>query len=54
MPTTAMTSNNPTRPESQVAGSFRDPNGFVFRKEGVLYRQVNERYAPNYDLSIRN
>jgi len=30
--------------------SFRDPCGFVFRQDDVLYRQVNERYREDYDL----
>jgi len=30
-------------------GSFRDPSGFVFYEDGVLYRQVNEIFAPHYD-----
>ena len=30
-------------------GSFRDPAGFVFRRDGVLYRQVNRSYAPTLD-----
>lgn len=34
----------------RIGGSFRDPSGFVFRREGVLYRQVNEAYRSNYDL----
>jgi hypothetical protein len=32
------------------ATSFRDPSGFVFRANGVYYRQVNKIYAANYDL----
>ena len=28
--------------------SFRDPSGFLFIREGVLYRQVNRAYAENY------
>lgn len=32
----------------QVAGSFRDPSGFVFRQEGVVYRQVNQAYKDEY------
>lgn len=28
--------------------SFRDPNGFVFSSEGVLYRQINQSYAADY------
>jgi hypothetical protein len=29
-------------------GSFRDPSGFVFTHEGVLYRQVNAGFAEQY------
>ncbi len=29
--------------------SFRDPSGFVFRQDGVLYRQVNRIYSEHYD-----
>ena len=32
-----------------VRSSFRDPSGFVFRKNGILYRQVNNSYKENYD-----
>ncbi len=32
-----------------VPGSFRDPNGFMFRREGQLYRQVNRQYQAHYD-----
>ncbi|MBN8787990.1 MAG: hypothetical protein J0I84_12950, partial [Terrimonas sp.] len=32
--------------------SFRDPSGFVFEYEGKLYRQVNKRYADDYDLLL--
>ncbi len=34
--------------------SFRDPSGFVFRENGVLYRQVNKAYADNYDLLMQS
>jgi len=34
------------------AGSFRDPSGFVYVEDGVLYRQVNVAYQPDYDLLI--
>lgn len=30
------------------SASFRDPSGFVFRRDGVLYRQVNRRYAEHF------
>ncbi|MGH2417187.1 MAG: SAM-dependent methyltransferase [Candidatus Limnocylindria bacterium] len=29
--------------------SFRDPSGFVFRRDGVLYRQVQQRAAADWD-----
>ncbi len=32
-----------------LGASFRDPSGFVFEQDGVLYRQVNRRYAEHYD-----
>lgn len=32
------------------AGSFRDPSGFVYRAEGVVYRQVNASYQRDYDM----
>jgi len=34
----------------KVSGSFRDPSGFMFRHEGILYRQVNLHYRQEYDL----
>ena len=34
------------------AGSFRDPDGFIFTRDGRLYRQVNGRYAEAYDLLV--
>jgi len=30
--------------------SFKDPSGFIFQAEGNYYRQVNQSYAPDYDL----
>ena len=39
----------PTKPGADP-GSFRDPAGFVFRRDGDLYRQVNRSYQPAYDL----
>jgi len=32
-----------------VPGSFRDPSGFVFVRNGILYRQVNQSYRDHYD-----
>lgn len=36
--------------EQQLAGSFRDPSGFLFTKDGILFRQVNQAYREQYDL----
>lgn len=36
--------NNGTLPSS-----FRDPSGFLYRRDGVLYRQVNRRYAEHFE-----
>jgi len=33
-----------------VSGSFRDPSGFLFHADGVLYRQVNKSYSADYDM----
>jgi len=35
--------------DSVVPSSFRDPSGFVFKRDGVLYRQVNTAYGDDYD-----
>lgn len=40
---TKTTSNNQT-----LNASFRDPSGFLFTRDGVLYRQVNRAYAGDY------
>jgi ribosomal protein L11 methylase PrmA len=32
-----------------VPGSFRDPSGFVFLRDGLLYRQVNHAYREDYN-----
>ena len=32
-----------------VPSSFRDPSGFLFKRDGLIYRQVNGFYKENYD-----
>ncbi len=32
-----------------LGSSFRDPSGFLFEREGILYRHVDASYAPHYD-----
>ncbi len=34
--------------------SFRDPAGFVFTVDSVVYRQVNQAYAPQYDTLMKS
>ncbi len=34
---------------SRIGSSFRDPSGFLFSRDGVLLRQVQERYRPHYE-----
>jgi hypothetical protein len=33
----------------RLPSSFRDPSGFLFQQDGVIYRQVNLVYKDNYD-----
>lgn len=34
--------------------SYRDPSGFLFYKNGVLYRQVNKVFADDFEMFMRN
>lgn len=45
-----MSSSN--RGSSWISSSFRDPSGFVFVREGVIYRQVNKIYAEDFNFLI--
>ncbi len=36
------------------ASSFRDPSGFIFKKEEVLYRQVNKIFKDDFDHFINS
>ena len=36
------------------ASSYRDPSGFIFKKEEVLYRQVNKIFKADFDLFINS
>ena len=37
-----------------LGSSFRDPSGFVFFDNGVLYRQINEVYFDNYKMLMES
>lgn len=41
----------PTSP-ARDAGSYRDPAGFVFRRDGVLYRQVDASFADDWQAYL--
>ena len=34
--------------------SYRDPSGFVFRKDGVYYRQVNRSYRSDFEMLLQS
>jgi hypothetical protein len=40
--------------QSKLAASFRDPSGFMFRRDGVLYRQINQHYKGQYDQLVQS
>src|SRR5215471_1501492 len=35
-----------------IASSYRDPSGFVFEKNGSIYRQVNKVFSNDFDFFI--
>ena len=37
---------------TRVKGSFRDRSGFVFKQDGIVYRQVNLCYRSHYDQLV--
>jgi ribosomal protein L11 methylase PrmA len=36
------------------SGSFRDPNGFLYFRDGILYRQINGGYREEYEALIES
>lgn len=43
-----------TMTDPTVPGSFRDPSGFLFTRDGVIYRQVNVVYKEDYNLLVNS
>ena len=43
-----MTAADPPSSTEASGASFRDPSGFIFLRDGVVYRQVNRRYAEHF------
>ena len=39
-------------PVERLGGSFRDPSGFVFTRDGVLLRQINELHREHWDTFL--
>jgi len=37
-----------------ISGSFRDPSGFLFLKNGLIFRQINLDYKKDYDFFIKS
>lgn len=37
-----------------LEASFRDPSGFIFKQNDVLYRQINTPYKEDYDLFLKS
>lgn len=40
--------------QTRISSSFRDPSGFLFTRNGQLFRQVNQSYAKAYDKLMGN
>lgn len=40
------------KPAEQLSASYRDPSGFMFRVNGIYYRQVNKLFKEDFDYFI--
>jgi len=40
--------------KSKEYSSFRDPAGFIFEKDGELYRQINYNYRDDYNFFLQS
>lgn len=38
----------------KIAASFRDPSGFLFTRDGQLYRQINKTYSEHYQALMES
>ena len=38
----------------KILSSFRDPSGFLFLRDGIIYRQINPIYKENYEHLINS
>ena len=37
-----------------VPASFRDPGGFLYERDGILYRQINQSYRTHYEHFVQS
>ena len=44
----------PEKHHVEVPASFRDPSGFVFLRDGLVYRQINQAYQEDYDHFVNS
>ena len=42
------------QPINQHPASFRDPSGFIYNKDGTIYRFVSSSYSHDYDLLMKS
>ena len=49
-----MTQDRHASSAQSLGASFRDPSGFMFTVDGVLYRQINRVYQENYNFLIES
>ena len=43
-----------TQNSDSIGASFRDPSGFLFSRNGILYRQINRAYMDDYSHLINS
>ncbi len=43
-----------TKIEKNISSSFRDPSGFVYQQDKIIYRQVNISYKEDYDRLLNS
>src|SRR6186997_2082295 len=43
-----------SQPINPLPSSYRDPSGFMFEKEGILYRQINKIFREDFDAFIKS
>lgn len=47
-----MTTTMMNQVSDRISSSFRDPSGFIFQRNGEIFRQINFSYKEDYDLLL--